>query len=114
MKPPTARATDREREDTVEVLRAAFAAGCLDGDELVQRAVRAYAAVTIDDRYSLVRDLPGEPEPGPRARPGGRDARRTLGAAVPFVLLWLVALQALGLQPRLTAHRAPGSRKHPC
>jgi hypothetical protein len=35
---PPVRATDREREDTVEALRAAFAAGCLDESELAERA----------------------------------------------------------------------------
>ena len=130
---PPVRATDRERENTVEVLRAAFAAGCLNGDELAERAGRAYAAVTIDDLYRLVRDLPSGPEPAPRSRPGGHAARRALGwefslmltvagawliiialhsaAAVPFILLWLVALRALGQLPRLAARRATGSRK---
>lgn len=32
-------------------------------------------------------------------------------AAVPFILLWLVALRALGQLPQLTARRATGSRK---
>ena len=35
---PSPRATDREREDAVETLRAAFAAGCLDSAELAERA----------------------------------------------------------------------------
>jgi hypothetical protein len=130
---PPIRATDREREDTVEVLRAAFAAGCIDGGELAERAGRAYAAVTIDDLYRLIRDLPSEPEPARRARPGERAASRALGwefslmltvagawlvviglhsaAAVRFILLWLVALRALGRLPRLAGRRPTGSRK---
>jgi hypothetical protein len=132
---PTVRATDREREGTVDVLCAAFAAGCLDSGELADRAARAYAAVTIDDLYRLISDLPSEPEPepGPCARPSGHAARRALGwefslmlttagiwlivialhsaAAVPVILLWLVALRGLGRLPRLTARHATGSRK---
>jgi DUF1707 SHOCT-like domain len=130
---PPIRATDRERENTVEVLRAAFAAGCLDSDELAERAGLAYAAVTIDDLYGLVGDLPGGPEPASRSRPGGHAARRALGwefslmltvggawliitalhsaAAVPFILLWLVVLRALGWLPRLAARRTAVSRK---
>lgn len=41
---PPLLATDSEREDTVEMLRAAFAEGCFDSDELSERANRAYAA----------------------------------------------------------------------
>lgn len=132
-KPSAVRATDREREDTAEVLHAAFAVGCIDGDELVERAARACTAVTIDDLYRLIRDLPSQPKPGPRGRPSERAARRALGweyslmlalagawlillalnsvAAVPFVLLWLVVLRALGQLPRLAARPALGSRK---
>ncbi len=124
---PPLRATDREREETVEALRAAFAAGCLDSDELEDRAGRAYAAVTKDDLRSLVRDLPGKLEQARRAGPGRRHAGRALGwefglmlavaggwmlivvvqsvAAVPFILLWLVVLRALGWLPRLAARR---------
>jgi hypothetical protein len=102
-----------------------------DSSELAERAARAYAAVTIDDLYHLISDLPAEPElePEPCARP----ARRALGwefslmlttagiwlivialhgaAAVPVILLWLVALRALGQLPQLAARRATGSRK---
>lgn len=131
---PSVRATDREREDTVELLRAAFAAGCLDSGELADRAGRAYAAVTRDELRSLVGDLPGERDlVCTRRSADGLAPGRALGwefslmlavagswlivvalrsvAAVPFILLWLVALRALGWLPRLGARRTTRSRK---
>ena len=131
---PPVRATDHEREETVEALRAAFAAGCLSASELADRAGRAYAAVTREDLRALLCDLPlgavqpRNPSPG---RPRGT-TRRLLGwelglmlacagtmliiaafhsvVAVPFILLWLVALRLWGWSPRLT-RRARGSGK---
>lgn len=61
MRLPPVRATDCEREDTVEALRTAFAAGCLDSRELAERAGRAYAAVTCEELHTLIRDLPRRP-----------------------------------------------------
>ena len=58
------------REDTLEVLRAAFAAGCLDDEELAERAGRAYGARTREDLHSVVRDIPSELAQAERARPG--------------------------------------------
>jgi hypothetical protein len=127
------RATDREREDTVEALRAAFAAGCLDSTELANRTGRAYAAVIREELDYLVRDLPSKLDPATTPWPdlAPRRPRHTLGwefstmlaiagawllitavhgaIAVPFILLWLVALRALGVLPRLV-RRARGSR----
>ena len=122
---PPVRATDLERDETVEVLRSAFTAGCLSGGELVERAGRAYTAVTRDELHSLVGDLPRRPGAADADRP--RDSRRVLGwefslmlaaagawliatavpgvTAVPLVLLWLVALRALGCLPRLAGPR---------
>jgi Domain of unknown function (DUF1707) len=133
---PPIRATDRDREDTAEQLRAAFTAGCLDSDELSERAGRAYAAVTRDELRYLIRDLPGALAPVKRARPWSfRAPWRVLGwefslmlavsgawlisvalqsvTAVPFILLWLVALRTVGWMPRLAARHARGSRRHP-
>jgi hypothetical protein len=126
---PPVRATDREREETVEVLRAAFAAGCLNESELAERAGRAYAAVTREDLHGLLCDLPGElVTAGPDLPDAASDSdgrpRRLLGwefglmlagagawmivaalhgvVAVPFILLWLVALRAWGWLPRFS------------
>lgn len=128
---PPLRATDREREATVDALRAAFAAGCLNESELAERAGRAYAATTRDELHALLRDLPGELEPAEdRPRDQVADLGCRLGwefgimlagagawlivtglhgvVAVPFILLWLVALRAWGWLPRLA--RRPGGR----
>jgi hypothetical protein len=132
---PSIRATDRDREDTLEVLRAAFAAGCLDIRELTERAGRAYGARTREELHSVVRDLPSGLDQAERTRPGpARWTRlRLLGweyglmlavagiwlfiallpgvAAVPAILLLLVALRALGWLPRLAARYPRGSRR---
>ena len=129
---PPIRATDRDREDTLEVLRAAFAAGCLDEEELTERAGRAYGARTREDLHSVVRDIPSGLDQADRGRPGPVRWVRMLGweyglmlaaagiwlfivvlpgvAAVPVTLLLLVALRAVGWLPRLVARRAGGSR----
>jgi hypothetical protein len=52
------RATDRERDACEDRLRAAYAAGCLDEEELEHRVGRAARAVTRHDLAVLVRDLP--------------------------------------------------------
>jgi Domain of unknown function (DUF1707) len=131
---PPVRATDREREDTADALRAAFAAGCIDSSELTERAASAYSAVTRDELHGLVSDLPRAPTPPRGARLGRRlGAGRTLGwefslmlaaagawliaaalpgvAAAPFIMLWLVALRALGMLPRLVLRVRDSSRK---
>jgi Domain of unknown function (DUF1707) len=53
------RASDQDRERAVDVLRDAYAAGCLDGGELEQRSGKAYSARTLDDLRALLSDLPG-------------------------------------------------------
>lgn len=113
----------REREDAADALRAAFAVGCIHSSELAERAASAYSAVTRDELHGLVSDLPSAPKPPGRARLGRRRGPGALGwefslmlaaagswlitaalpgvAATPFIMLWLVALRALGMLPRL-------------
>ena len=131
---PPVRATDCERENTVEELRAAFAAGCLDERELAERAGHAYAAATREELRTLLRDLPCglDPAKDDAPDPARPSPRRRLGwefgimlagggawlivaalhgiVAVPFILLWLVALRAWGWLPRLS-RRARKSEK---
>lgn len=122
---PPVRATNSEREEAVEALRAAFAAGRLDASELADRAGRAYAAVTREDLRVLLCDLPlaavrRHPSPGPPPGTAGHRSGQGLGlvlacagallilaalhslVAIPFILLWLVALHLRGWLPRLT------------
>src|SRR5918995_2385670 len=69
---PGLRASDTERESTVELLREHGAAGRLDVEELEQRVGAAYAARTHGELATLMRDLPtpparSSPRPVPRA-----------------------------------------------
>ncbi|HEY4702188.1 MAG TPA: DUF1707 domain-containing protein, partial [Streptosporangiaceae bacterium] len=58
------RASDHDRESTVEVLREAYTAGRLDLDEFDERTSAAYASKTWADLRGLTTDLPSEPRLG--------------------------------------------------
>jgi Domain of unknown function (DUF1707) len=62
------RASDAQRERTVEHLREQALAGRLTVDELDERCERAYAAVTVSQLAVLVEDLP-RPAPAPQPAP---------------------------------------------
>jgi hypothetical protein len=70
------RASHRDREAVVAVLRDAYVAGRLTLDEFDERTSAAYAGKTWDELRVLSADLPGAPEvgaepPGPAAPPHG-------------------------------------------
>ncbi len=101
---PDMRASDAERQDVVERLRAALDDGRLKMDEYVERMGLAYDAVTHGDLVPLCRDLPETPAPAP-TRPAApappRSRRRRITAALfarqPAALkvlwtIWLVAV----------------------
>lgn len=116
------RVTHHEREAAAEGLRAAYAVGCLDDDELDDRVSHAYAAKTRGELTALIDDLPAMPETAGSARPApagwlGRVQRglRLVGwlalaaagawliavaaagvVAVPLIFLWLAVLQLSG------------------
>lgn len=56
---PAVRASDAERDQAAEVLRAAFAEGRLTRTELDERLAAAYAAKTRANLLGLTSDLPG-------------------------------------------------------
>jgi hypothetical protein len=58
--PPAVRASDGERERTVDILRAHAADGRLTVDEFAQRVDVAHAARTRTELDALVDDLPGD------------------------------------------------------
>ncbi len=60
------RASDTDREQLVDVLKAAFSEGRLDQDEYTSRMEQAYSAKTYGELRGLVADLPG---PAPSAVP---------------------------------------------
>jgi hypothetical protein len=74
---PAVRASDAERDQAAEVLRAAYADGRLTRAELDERIAAAYAAKTRADLSGLTSDLPGAisaergaADPGPGAGTG--------------------------------------------
>ena len=108
------RASDRERESVVDVLRDAYTDGRLTLEEFEQRTSAAYASKTWSDLRELTGDLPVEPvlgadlpqrQPGsvpvaqvvpsvPRLRQGGRD--RPLGRLLPVIFVWIMIAAAAG------------------
>ncbi|WP_428843674.1 DUF1707 and DUF4190 domain-containing protein [Streptomyces hirsutus] len=60
---PPMLASHADRERTVDVLRAGYAEGRLDQQELERRVARAYQARTVADLTLLVADLPQGPVP---------------------------------------------------
>jgi hypothetical protein len=56
---PPVRASDTERDQTAEILRAGYAEGRLSSAELDERLTGAYAATTRADLHALTSDLPG-------------------------------------------------------
>jgi DUF1707 SHOCT-like domain/Cell wall-active antibiotics response LiaF, C-terminal len=69
--PPTLRASDDDREETVIALREHAAAGRLTLEEFTERMSTAYDARTSDELAELVRDLPAPDTPSSRRRPTG-------------------------------------------
>ena len=62
------RASDLDRERAVEFLKAHYAAGRLQHDELARRSDAAYRAVAISELDWLTSDLPALARPAPRRR----------------------------------------------
>lgn len=83
---PDLRASDAERERTVEHLREHALAGRLTVEELDERCARAYAAVTRSQLALLLEDLP---TPGPK-RPPARHQVPDIGppGVRPFTYQW--------------------------
>ena len=78
---PDMRASDAERQDVVERLRAGLDDGRLKMDEYVERMGRAYDAVTHGDLAPLCRDLPETTTPG--RGPAGRAGPAPVPAPAP-------------------------------
>ena len=67
---PLVRASDAERDQAAEILRAGYAEGRLGRAELDERLAAAYAAKTRADLHDLTSDLPGAvPAPATPGRP---------------------------------------------
>jgi hypothetical protein len=129
------RASDDDRERTVEVLRDAYAAGRLDLDEFDERTTAAYSAKTWGDLRELTSDLPAEPRlgadlsataqeaPEPSAVDAGvqYESRRPFVPMLPMALVWLAIAAAAHTSAAviplillaLFALRAAGWRRRP-
>ena len=106
------RASDLDRERAVEFLKAHYADGRLQHDELAARSDAAYRAVAISELDWLTSDLPALVRPAPRRRrflvlkaavlialfmtllvilpPEGWLVLFAIAAAITFVLLFLI------------------------
>jgi len=109
------RASDKERDSVVDVLRDAYTDGRLTLEEFDERTSAAYASKTWGDLRELTADLPVQPVLGaglpqrqshphpvaqqmvpslPRSRHGGRD--RPLGRLLPVIFVWIMIAAAAG------------------
>ncbi len=84
---PDVRASDAERERTVEHLRDHALAGRLTVDELDERCARAYAAITVSELTELLADLP---TPAPARQAAATSPAPSLGppGVRPFTYEW--------------------------
>jgi hypothetical protein len=106
------RASDKERDSVVDVLRDAYTDGRLTLDEFDERMSAAYAAKTWTELRELTADLPVEPLLGadlnyrsqpaqPQSAPltaGPRQARRDrpLGRLLPVLFVWILISASAG------------------
>jgi hypothetical protein len=108
------RASDKERDSVVEVLRDAYTDGRITLEEFDDRTSAAYASKTWGDLRDLTSDLPVEPVLGaglpqrpahrqpvaqvmptaPRQRYDGRS--RPMGRLLPVIFAWIMIAAAAG------------------
>jgi hypothetical protein len=116
---PPVRASDAERDQAAEILRAGYAEGRLGRDELEERLAVAYAATTRAGLRDLTSDLPGTVSaPAARGRPAPAplpivhpEPRTSPGPSWCLLLCLLCAFPpagiAYGIHWLLTARRQP-------
>jgi Domain of unknown function (DUF1707) len=91
------RASHADREQVIDVLKAAFVQGRLDRDEFDLRVGRALASRTYADLAALTADIPGRPArarpPEPVRKSAGRKAVVPMAAATAALIgLWPVMM----------------------
>jgi hypothetical protein len=94
------RAGDADRQRVVAALGRALGEGRLDVAEFDERAVRAHAAVYLDELPPLLADLPADPEPvaaPPVPHPHLAPVVAVLVAVL--LLVWSVVAVAHGVPP---------------
>jgi DUF1707 SHOCT-like domain len=89
------RASDRDREKVVGILKEHYAQGRLDQAELDGRMQAALTAKRLGDLHALTRDLPAdrpEPPPPPTAQFDPESMLKWLGVTAVVVLMAVLAL----------------------
>jgi hypothetical protein len=94
---PDMRASDADRQEVVERLRAALDDGRLKMDEYLERMGLAYDAVTYGDLAPLCSDLPQAAPPAPAPQPAPVRSGRLAGLPVPLRVLWTIWLAAVSV-----------------
>jgi Domain of unknown function (DUF1707) len=98
------RASHADREQVIDVLKAAFVHGQLDGDEFDLRVGRALASRTYADLAALTADIPARltrvrlPEPA-RESVNKKAVAAMAGATAAFIGIWPVMMLALDGSP---------------
>jgi len=98
------RASHADREQVIDVLKAAFVQGRLDQDELDLRAGQALAARTYADLAALTADIPIQPAEGRPAEAAwtplnSRTVAAMTGATAVFIAIDIAIGQVLGHMP---------------
>jgi hypothetical protein len=99
--PGRVRASHADREQVIDVLKAAFVQGRLTKDELDTRATQAFGSRTYAELATLTADLPAGPAPAPLPRKPAREKAQPAGR-VPMIMtttlltagLWTAAVSA--------------------
>jgi uncharacterized membrane protein len=94
------RASHVDREQTVEVLKAAFVRGMLAKDEFDQRLSQAFASRTYAELAAVTADIPAFP---PSRQPSGTPARTLAKAARRAGICILVAFALIGVVALINA-----------
>lgn len=102
---PDLRASDADRERSVEALRHHATAGRLTVEELDERTEQAYAAKTLRELAELQADLPAVATRPPARRHRSRPPR--FPGRLSFHSRWHSPLGARATQAELIAHVAP-------
>ncbi|MQA02829.1 MAG: DUF1707 domain-containing protein [Streptosporangiales bacterium] len=103
------RASDAERERTVEALRKHYETGHIGYAEFNHRMERAYAATYLHELTALAADLPGAASPGNAVAPArqAQKPKERTGAVKVLAIIALVIASLVGLSwlgNLLTAH----------
>jgi len=103
------RASDADRERTVDFLRAQQAVGRLTVDELEERSAAAWAAVEVADLEALTADLPAQspaPTPAPSPPAPARRLPRAAGRSG-FIARWQTPLRSDKAMAQVVAELSP-------